>query len=585
MAKETTAKKGPVVIDNRQPQQEDKYITKEDRLKHRELLLKIGDGNVGRELFHMLTARYKILYIRSPEEDRVLEALKHISLYDGIELYRWDCSRGLLDAHQETPIQSVDSEVNESPIACLSYIVDVSKSDHEKMVEKKVSARGRIFVLLDMHSFLEGNMFVLERKFKEFARISSVSSIVIISPVFVCPPSLNKEFTLVDFPLPSREEIKSSLDKIVREIPEDYPDAIKVARNNEEEIINAARGLTLVEAENAYAKSLVRNKSFVISSILDEKKQIIRKSGILEYRDPTVTFDDIGGLDTLKEWLYTRRLSFSEDARKFGLPIPKGVLLIGVPGTGKSLTCSAMAAVYQMPLLRLDMGSIFGSHIGESEANIRQAIQTAEAIAPCVLWIDEIEKGISGVGSSNMTDGGVSARVFGSLLTWLQEKKESVFVVSTANNIRGIPPEFLRAGRFDEIFFLDLPNEEQRWEVTEKLINRKHRDPKDYDIDLIVSRTRNYSPAEIEKGIDNALFAAYAEGRRTMVTDDIISELGKFQPLYNGRREDIEDMRRQALGENGTGGMARLANLSKSATSTMTIQQAGRKFDITSDDI
>lgn len=547
---------------------DEKFITKEDRHKHRDLLLKVGDGHVGRELFHMLTARYKIIYIRSAEEDRVIDALKHVSLYDGIELYRWDCSRGLLDAHTEQQVSSVDSEVHESPIACMSHIIDVSKSDHEKMMEKKVGPRGRIFVLLDMHGFLEGNMFVLERKLKEFARISSVSSVVIISPIFVCPPSLNKEFTLVDFPLPSKEEIKSSLDKIVKEIPEDYPEAIQTARNNEEEIINAARGLTLVEAENAYAKSLVKNKAFVISSILDEKKQIIRKSGILEYRDSTVTFDEIGGLDNLKEWLHMRKLSFSEDARKFGLPAPKGVMFLGVPGTGKSITCSALGNIYQMPLLRLDMGAIFGSHIGESEANARLAIQTAEAVSPCVLWIDEVEKGISGVGSSNMTDGGVSARVFGTFLTWMQEKTEPVFVVCTANNIRGVPPEFLRAGRFDEVFFLDLPNDDQRYDVIGKLIAKKKRDPETFDLYKIVDKTKNYSPAEIEKGVDNALFAAYADSRREMTTEDILSELGKFQPLYNGRREDIEEMRTQALGENGSGGLARLANSTKISTST-----------------
>lgn len=327
MAKETKPK---VVVNNQSIQE--KFLTKEERLKHRDALLKIGDGQVGRDLFHMLTARYKILYVRSPEEDRVMNALRHISFYDGIELYRWDCSRGLVDAHQGTQVASVDSEVHESPIATLGHIIDISRSDQEKKIEKKIGPRGRIFVLFDMHSFLESGLPILERKFKEFARTSSVSSIVIVSPIFVCPPALMKEFTLVDFPLPSREEIKESMDKIIGEIPDEYPEAIQAARKNEEEIINSARGLTLVEAENAYARSLVKHQRFVINSILNEKKQIIRKSGILEYRDPTVTFDEIGGLDTLKDWLYMRRLSFSEEARKFGLPMPKGVLLIGVPG-------------------------------------------------------------------------------------------------------------------------------------------------------------------------------------------------------------------------------------------------------------
>ena len=308
------------------------YVTSEERKYHKEELLKIGDGNIGRDIFHMLIARYKILYIRSCEEDRVLQSLQHISLYDGLDLYRWDASRGLLNAHSEEQVTTSESEVHESPIAAMSYIIDEAKSDHEKMKDGKIGKRGRVYVLLDFHPFLDANMFVLDRKFKEFARVSSVSSIVIVSPVFTCPPSLNKEFTLVEFPLPSVGEIKSSLTKIVDEIPADYPNAVSQAKEHAEEIINAARGLTLVEAENAYAKSLVKFKTFHVPTIMDEKKQIIRKSGILDYRESKESFDTVGGLDNLKDWLAIRRLAFSADAREFGLPLPKGVLLIGVPG-------------------------------------------------------------------------------------------------------------------------------------------------------------------------------------------------------------------------------------------------------------
>lgn len=564
VTKSDTVGKGEIV-DNRSlsGKTSETFVTKEDRIFHRDELLKVGDGRIGRDLFYMVTARYKIIYVRSYEEDRVLDALKHISLYGGIDLFRWDVARGLCEAHGGQQVSSAASEVHESPSAILNHIIDTSKSDHAKIKDKKVGRRGKIFVLLDFYPFLDPvqNLYPVHRKFKQFARISSVTTIVIISPVFMCPPSLEKEFTLCEFPLPSRDEIKVSLDKIVNEIPAEYPEAVQAARENEEEIINSVRGLTLVEAENAYAKSLVKSKSFHVPIILDEKKQIIRKSGVLEYRDPDITFDQIGGLDNLKEWLLLRRAAFSEDALEFGLPAPKGLLMLGVPGTGKSLTCSALADAYQMPLLRLDMGSVFGSFIGESETNIRDAIQTAEVIAPCVLWIDEIEKGIGGASSSNMTDGGVTARVFASLLTWMQEKKEPVFVVCTANNISGVPPEFLRAGRFDEIFFLDLPDPIQRYDVFAKLLCKKKRNPDDFDLDLLVDRTDNYSPAEIEKGIDNGLFIAYSDGRRQVTTDDIVSELSKFQPLYNGRREEVDAMRSAALGEGGTGGLARLANM------------------------
>lgn len=233
--------------------------------------------------------------------------------------------------------------------------------------------------------------------------------------------------------------------------------------------------------------------------------------------------------------------------------------------TGKSMICDALAAYYEMPLLRLDMGAIFSSLVGDSEQNMRNIIKVVDSVAPAVLWIDEIEKGIGGVQSSNATDGGVSNRVFGTLLTWMQEKTAPVFVVCTANSVVDIPPEFMRAGRVDEIFFVDLPDAEQRYEVIECLIRRKSRDPKNFAINKIVAESENYSPAEIEKGINGALFCAFSDGRRELATEDIVSELSKFQPLYNSRREEIEYMREWALGKNGSGGRAVLANAKVSA--------------------
>ncbi|MHA2279337.1 MAG: AAA family ATPase [Promethearchaeota archaeon] len=288
--------------------------------------------------------------------------------------------------------------------------------------------------------------------------------------------------------------------------------------------------------------------------------------------------DDLGGLDTLKEWLTLRRLAFREDARQFGLPAPKGVLLIGVPGTGKSATCDALSHAYEMPLLRLDFGAVFSAHVGESEANIRLCLQTAEAISPAILWIDEVEKGIGGVESSNATDGGVTNRVFGTLLTWMQDKLAPVFVVCTANNVLGMPPEFMRAGRFDEIFFIDLPNDDQRYEVAEKLLRRKGRNPDDFDIDPIVSASHHYSPAEIEKGIDNALFVAYSENKRSVLTEDVVSEIKKFHPLYNSRREEIDAMREWAIGGDGLGGRAVLANSPEKKA--VPVQDAPRALDL-----
>lgn len=559
-------------------------VTPGDREKYRNTLTKIGDGEVGRTIYRLIKSRYRILYVVSPEEARVLQTLKLISLSEGYDFRQWDFSRGMLDGHSMEKVASQSNEIHELPEAALDYIINQAKADNEKLnAEQPLPVGAHIFALLDFHHWLDG-MPMIERKLKEFAGIASVCVIVIVSPIFLCPPTLEKEFTLLDFPYPSKHEIKQAFDYVCKEIPAKYPKALEAAKKHEEELIKAASGLTLVEAENSYAKSLVARKTLDISAILEEKRQIIRKGGIVEYREPRFTFDQVGGLGELKDWLSLHRLAFKEDAEEFGLDAPKGVLLVGIPGTGKSMTCDALASLYQMPLLRLDMGAIFSAHVGESEQNMRNVIKQAEAISPAILWIDEVEKGIGGVQSSNHTDGGVTNRVFGTLLTWLQEKESPVFVICTANNVQGIPPEFMRAGRLDEIFFLDLPDADQRKEVLECLLLKKKRNPEKFDLDAVVSVSEHYSPAELEKAINNALFIAYSDGRRELRTEDIISEIGKFQPLYNSRQEEIQEMRQWALGDDHSGGRARLAN-SPSKTKSYKSHDVGRLVDISEEDV
>ncbi len=532
-------------------------------------------------MFWHIKSRYRILYVRGSEENRIINAFKLIAKSEGYDLYQWDCSRGMLNAFSKQQIAGKNNDIHESAEAALHHIVEQAKSDNESMAESAtVPTGGHIYMLLDFHHELDSP--TIERLFKEFASFSSISHIVIVSPTFVCPIALDKEFTLIDFPPPSRAEVKLSLDKMIKQIPVKFPKALKAARDNMENILHATTGLTIAESENAYAKALIKTKNFDIPSIIEEKEQIIRRGGILECRSPRYTFDQVGGLGELKDWLQLRRLAFEDSAREFGLDAPKGVLLVGIPGTGKSLSADALASLWSFPLVRLDMGALFSAHVGESEENARIAIQTAESIAPCILWIDEIEKGIGGVQSSNYTDGGVTNRVFGTLLTWMQEKTAPVFVVATANNIQGIPPEFQRAGRFDEMFFLDLPDEEQRREVFACLLNKKGRNPKDFDLILLSQASDKYSPAELEKGINNALFIAYADDKRDMTNDDIITELGKFMPLYNTRREELEEMRTWALGDDGVGGRARLANSTR--TKEYSVQDLGRQIDTFDED-
>ena len=281
--------------------------------------------------------------------------------------------------------------------------------------------------------------------------------------------------------------------------------------------------------------------------IVAEKKQVISKRGNLEYYEPEQMMTDIGGLNNLKDWLDRRNKAFSQEAMDFGLDSPRGIMLLGLPGTGKSLAAKAVANTWQMPLLRLDMGRIFGGIVGQSESNMRAALNIAETIAPCVLWIDEIEKGMSGMQSSGATDGGTTSRVLGTFLTWMQEKKKPVFVVATANNISLLPPELLRKGRVDEIFFVDLPTKKERCEIINIHLGKRNRSLPEKDVDIIAEKSLGYTGAEIEEAIKDAMYRAFSEDR-DINAEDILDSIGATTPLSRTMSEVISQTREWAKG-------------------------------------
>ena len=368
-----------------------------------------------------------------------------------------------------------------------------------------------------------------------------------MSPVMKIPAELESSVAVVDYELPNRNEVSKIVDKILRSLPPELPLKIREDEDYRERVIEAALGLTAEEAENVYSKSLVRTRRFDIDTILSEKKHIIRKSGLLEFYESRSGYDDIGGLEVLKGWLNKRQAAFTKRARDFGLPLPKGILLIGIPGCGKSLTAKAVGAMWQMPLLRLDVGKVFSSLVGSSEENIRKAIKTAEAVAPSILWLDELEKGFSGTGSSGQSDGGTTARVFGSFITWLQEKSSPVFVIATANDVSQLPPELLRKGRFDEIFFVDLPSEEERATISAIHLQRKNRDPANFNIDKIVKATQGFSGSEIEQAIISALFDAFEFDDGRDINDEILGQaISEIIPLSYTAKEKIDYLREWA---------------------------------------
>ncbi len=326
-------------------------------------------------------------------------------------------------------------------------------------------AEPSLVILKDFHPYLNDPAVI--RGLRELAQSlkTTYTTVILLSPVLQIPIELEKELTVLDVPLPTHDELFALLKEIAEVVVRGKRASVSLKREDAEAIAKAAQGLTLSEAENAFAKAIAADSRLCkedIGLILDEKRQVIRKSGLLEYYPTEEQFGNVGGLENLKTWLARRGNAFSDPARRFGLPEPKGLLLLGVQGCGKSLTAKAIASSWKMPLLRLDMGRIFSGLVGSSEENLRRAIRVAESVAPAVLWTDEIEKGLSGMGSSGFSDGGVTARVFGAMLTWLQEKTAPVFVVATANRIDLLPPELLRKGRFDEIFFIDLPAAAER---------------------------------------------------------------------------------------------------------------------------
>ena len=371
-------------------------------------------------------------------------------------------------------------------------------------------------------------------------------NLILYQPMRSLPPELDKDVYIMDVPLPSKRVLSQILETTVeKHLGEEY----RIDDDTKSQLAEAAKGLTHLEADHAFAEVSINKKKMTLDEIPDiiaEKEQIIKKGGILEYFHPTEGLNDIGGMDNLIKWLKRRRLGLEPGAQDFGLTAPKGLLMVGVQGCGKSLMAKAISSEWNLPLLRFDIGRVFGSLQGQSEANIRSALETAKAVAPCILWIDEIEKALSGVSSSDQTDGGTTARVFGTLLTWMQEKKEPVFVVSTANNIHALPPELLRKGRFDEIFFVDLPGKLSRKEIWKihllRRMGKQRFENGQFDLDVLSEVSLGFSGAEIEEAVNEGLYIARAE-ERDLIMDDLKRALDETVPISRVMNQGIEFLR------------------------------------------
>lgn len=499
------------------------------------------------EILALVRSRSPLIYLVSTEEKRIIEYFRHFTTVNGYSTQIWDCFNGLLNIISMEPSGLITGNPGD-PIEVLDHIVKEAAEDEAALAEGESNPRGKVYILLDFHRFLKNCSPDIERRLRTLARMDAGTVVIFVGPHYETTPALDKEVRVLDFPYPNNDEIKVALYSAVDVVSTQLPDLESKTRAHEEEIINSVAGLSYTEVCSAFGKSICMHKELNIKSILKEKQEVIRKTGILEFFTPTHSFDDIGGLGNLMDFLKLRKSTFSKEARQYGLPVPKGVLLIGVPGGGKSLAAKCAASLYQMPLLRMDFGALFSSLVGDSERTARTATQIAERVAPCILWCDEIEKGLSGFRSSGSTDSGVTARVISTLLTWMQEKTAPVFLMCTANQHENIPTEFMRAGRFDEIFFVDLPTRIERLSILEKLLKRKGRDYKKFSLGEVASRSEGYTGAELEKAIDMALLAGFQENKRDITHEDISLALTKFKPLSVLRPEIIESMRVWAEG-------------------------------------
>jgi SpoVK/Ycf46/Vps4 family AAA+-type ATPase len=471
------------------------------------------------------------------EERRVEKfILKEMGKSSPIDIVRWSVTRGIETYDKNASKFEKSGDINTDTGRRMSiYNSPVDVLDWCSSRETKTVA-----VVRDLASWLNDPMTI--RALKDTMEDNKKTCIVALDQVK--PPSQVPGIVVYDWPAPDRTELSRALTTASRGAPERAKNMLR-RKGQRDKVISSLSGLTLREASTALRRSLSTKRVFDPSTLLQEKQMLIRGSGLEWYEPEAAGMDAVGGLDALKQYLKERRMAFSGDAMKYGIPAPKGIMLLGVQGCGKSLVAKCVAETWQLPLLRLDVGSLFSKWLGESERQMNAALSMIDSVAPCILWLDEIEKAFSQGGGE--TDGGTSKRLFGSFLTWMQEHKAGVYMLGTSNDISQLPAEFCRAGRWDDIWFVDLPNREERVEIA-KVMQRKYPKCAKTSAEKIADISENYTGAELESAFVDSLFPAFMDSKRAVRTDDILEALKKRVPLAIMMREKVSLLRNWAQG-------------------------------------
>ncbi len=476
-----------------------------------------------RKIKLLIKSGYPLIYLVTWEEDRVLHMLSEVSSELKKDLYIWSLTDGMIKG--DKPLAST-----RTPVGALELIQSKDRG---------------IFVLRDFHHYIEEPF--ITRKLRDLVMEfrNCPRTVLIISPVMKIPVELEKDITVIDIKLPRMDKMNEILSHITDGFSCQGIEISIPHGEGREEFLKSLLGFTGREAEQVLSKIAVMEGRISIEDmdlILREKEQLIRKAGFLEFYSKVESFEHIGGLNQLKLWLKKRALAFTKRAREFGLPEPKGLLLAGVPGCGKSLCAKSIAREWKKPLLHFELGRVLGGLVGESERNMRSALKIAEGVSPAILWIDEIEKAFSGI--SDGGDSGVTSRLLGTLLTWMEEHENPVFVVATANDINILPEELMR--RFDEIFFVDLPFQREREEIFRIHLSKRHRDPRDFNLELLATNTDGFSGAEIEQIIISSLYDTLSD-EVPFNTDLILKNTKEIIPLSVSMKEKIDNLREIAM--------------------------------------
>lgn len=527
------------------------------------------------DLSRVIQEKTNLIQFITHETIVALAHAKRASQFLGRSIYRWDIYNGLRICNYDHKLGKMIFEVVDEkdelglkdPIMSFQYYIQNEDTENSILIIEDS----------DLTFFNNGGNPIAIAAIRDFYNSSYFKdnkAIIFLQTSKVLPNALSKIIYTYEVPLPDENDllfvfincckmldlrIDTDIDFLDLESVKDINTGVielkkltmenitnKIVKN----LISLAKGFTIMEAQNLFLKVLLDNmitKSDWNESNLEfvkkEKEEIIKKSGHLEYYSPMFTSKDIGGMDNLLSWIKNRSKAFSDEAKEFGLPAPKGILLLGIPGTGKSLSAKMLSNEWNQPLIRLDIGKVFAGLVGESESNMRQALKVIEAVAPCILWIDEIEKGLSGMKSSGSTDGGTTSRVLGTFLTWMQDRTAPVFIIATANDISGLPPELLRKGRVDEIFFVDLPVKSEREDILKIHLSKFKQKLEDFDIEKLASLSKGFSGAELEEVVKEGMFLAFNSEDKKLTTDLLEKAIKETYPLSTTMSENIKKMK------------------------------------------